>query len=135
MVQPPTAHQVQTRVETHAQAYQGPVPPPDFLEGYERIVPGSAARLLRMAEDEATHRRALESKAQDSDIRERRDARIEARIGQFCGLAIGLAALGTGAFAAVSGAEWFGAIIGAGGIGGLIGVFVYGRRHPAPPPN
>ncbi len=44
---------------TQALSYSGPIPPPAMLEEYNRIVPGSADRILRMAEDQTTHRHAL----------------------------------------------------------------------------
>ena len=37
-----------------------PVPPPDWLDGYEQVVPGSANRLITLAEDEAVFRRGME---------------------------------------------------------------------------
>lgn len=39
---------------------QSPWPPPDIIERYETISPGSAERLIRLVEQEAEHRRALE---------------------------------------------------------------------------
>ena len=33
-------------------SFSGPIPPPQFLEGYERVLPGSADRILTMAENE-----------------------------------------------------------------------------------
>ena len=33
---------------------------PEMLQGYEDVVPGAAARILKLAEDEATHRRGME---------------------------------------------------------------------------
>ncbi len=40
--------------------FAGPVPPPQWLTGYEQLVPGSANRLIVLAEDEAVHRRGVE---------------------------------------------------------------------------
>ncbi len=40
-----------------------PLPLPQLLEGYERIVPGSAERILKMAEEQQTHRQRLERQA------------------------------------------------------------------------
>ena len=46
----------------HHQAYSGPIPDPDSLAKYDRIQPGFAERIIKMAEDEALHRRANENK-------------------------------------------------------------------------
>lgn len=40
--------------------FSGPIPPPSFLEQYEKLVPGSAQRLLNEPHLEAEHRRSLE---------------------------------------------------------------------------
>jgi uncharacterized membrane protein len=42
------------------QEFSGPLPPPNLLDGYENIVPGAAARILTLAEEEAVHRRRME---------------------------------------------------------------------------
>ncbi len=47
-------------VQATLQQFSGPLPLPAMLQGYEDIVPGSAERILALAESEAEHRRALE---------------------------------------------------------------------------
>lgn len=49
-------------------AYSGPIPPPESLEKYEQVVPGSAERILAMAEKEQEHRHKTEDK-QTSDYK------------------------------------------------------------------
>ena len=46
----------------HVTAWQGPIPPADMAEHYEKIHPGAFDRMLKLAEDESAHRRAIESK-------------------------------------------------------------------------
>lgn len=41
--------------------FSGPIPPPELLEGYENIVPGSADRIIRMTERQIDHRTNIES--------------------------------------------------------------------------
>lgn len=48
--------------------YSGPIPPPQYFEGYERVLPGSANRILVMAEKQQDHRMTLEKKVVESDI-------------------------------------------------------------------
>ena len=43
-----------------AQSFSGPLPAPEMLQGYEDVVPGAAARILTLAEEEALHRRGLD---------------------------------------------------------------------------
>ncbi len=51
-----------TRTVQRYEAFQGPIPPPSYLAGYEEILPGSANRIINMAEKEQIHRQGLESK-------------------------------------------------------------------------
>lgn len=44
--------------------FSGPLPHPGILEGYEKILPGSADRILTMAEEEANHRRQIDNSIQ-----------------------------------------------------------------------
>lgn len=57
--------QQQQQTLTH---YQGPIPPPDMLQGLDNIVPGTAAKLIKLAVDESEHRRRIESRAMDANI-------------------------------------------------------------------
>lgn len=49
--------------------FVGPLPHPELLAGYERACPGSAERIVGMAEKQAGHRRSLEIKALEASIR------------------------------------------------------------------
>ena len=37
-------------------SFTGPIPPPEVIKGYESVIPGSAERLLKIAEEEQQHR-------------------------------------------------------------------------------
>lgn len=34
--------------------YSGPIPPPNIIKGYEQVLPGSADRILKMAEKQSS---------------------------------------------------------------------------------
>ena len=51
---------VNLRAEKH-QFYSGPIPHPELFSQYEEIVPGSANRILLMAENEAKNRQENET--------------------------------------------------------------------------
>ena len=42
------------------ETFLGPLPPPEILAQYEQILPGSAERIMVMAENQAEHRQSLE---------------------------------------------------------------------------
>ena len=48
--------QVIARVDGYIEQYSGPIPPPKMFHDYEQVLPGSADRILSMAEHEQKHR-------------------------------------------------------------------------------
>lgn len=49
-------------------SFEGPLPPPDILAGYEDVLPGSAERILLMAEQESAARRVLVASLVNADV-------------------------------------------------------------------
>lgn len=45
-----------------AKRFSGPLPPPEALEHYERVLPGGAERIIAMAEREQKHRHGVEQR-------------------------------------------------------------------------
>ena len=63
-------------LQVHTSKYSGPIPPPETLEGYERLLPGAAERILTMAEQNAATIRDINTKqaaAEESTERNRHD--------------------------------------------------------------
>lgn len=50
-------------------AFSGPIPPPEQFEQYETILPGSADRILKMAEKQQDHRIEIEKEAISKSLR------------------------------------------------------------------
>jgi len=107
-----------------AYSWQGPYPPPETLAKYGEIDPTLVNRLLKMAEDQGDHRRAIENKLVDSQV-------DSARRGMNYGLAIGLVGLGAAAYVATL-SPGFGAVFAGLDLLGLVTVFVTGRRGKRP---
>ena len=101
-----------------AASSSGPLPPPAMYSEYERALPGSAERILAMAEKEQDHRIKWEGIALNTSAR-------EAKLGQWLGFAIAVACIGAAIFLAVSGHDVVAGIIalGAGAVG-LVGRFL-----------
>lgn len=104
-----------------AASFSGPLPPPQILEDYNRIVPGSANRIIAMAERQADHRRRLEAQVISSDV-------TNSRIGLLCGLVIGLGGLVAATIIAIYGNPQAGVGMGLVTLASLVSVFVYGSR-------
>jgi uncharacterized membrane protein len=50
------------------ESYEGPIPHPSIIKGYEDVLPGAADRILKMAEGQSLHRRKLESRVVLFDV-------------------------------------------------------------------
>ena len=71
-------------------AYSGPIPPPAHIEHYERVLSGSANRIIRMAEEEQLHRIGQDNKNSQLNL-----------IGLLLGVAVYAITLGATAVATV----------------------------------
>lgn len=101
--------------------YQGPLPSPDLLEGYDKVARGSAERILRMAEEQQIHRHNLECQALQVESR-------NSLAGIICACVIGLATVVGGSVVAYSGGQWGGYAMAVTGLTYLAGTFIYGTR-------
>lgn len=104
-----------------ASIHSGPLPSPEILAGYERILPGAAERILSMAEAQAKHRQSMETIIVKSGSR-------DSLIGEIFALIIGLVAIIAGAYVSIKGQPWSGTVIGTAGLATLVGTFIYGSR-------
>lgn len=120
---PTTAETVSTSI-----SFTGPLPPPGFLQRYEEISPGLAERLVRYAEGEAEHRRAVEKLIVETQCGESRAYHAEVKRGQVCAVVITLAALAAGAYTAVNGQPLAGGVLGTAGVTGIVMSLVLGRK-------
>lgn len=109
--------------------FVGPLPPPSYLAGYENVLPGSAERVLRLAEKEQEHRHKMEHLLLEAQIVDTKDDRSEARLGQVFALIIGITAILGGSVVSVRGAPLSGGFIGSSGVVGLAAVFITGRKE------
>jgi uncharacterized membrane protein len=110
-----------SQVLQYQQSFSGPVPPPEILEKYNRIVPNAAERILSMAEKQGEHRQFLEKVVIKSDSR-------NSLLGLIFGLIVGLAGMGCGVFCIINGHQIGGGILGGTTIVGLVSAFIYGSR-------
>lgn len=117
---PPQVQPQGTRrvVETHVEAFSGPIPSPLLLKDYELVVPGSAERIISMAEKQAEHRQTLEKIVVEGDSG-------RADKGLKYGLIVALTGLAASVLLAVTGHESVAMIVGGLDLASLAGVFVY----------
>lgn len=101
-------------------SFSGPMPPPAVLEGYERVIPGAAERILLMAESDTRHQQEIEFAALMA-------AEGEVKRGQWFAFSIGVLALISSMVALHLGSPAVAGVIGGTTVVGLVSVFVVGR--------
>ncbi|HEV2613311.1 MAG TPA: DUF2335 domain-containing protein [Gammaproteobacteria bacterium] len=105
-----------------------PIPTAEELAKYESIYPGSADRILILAEKQSKHRRLLETKNLNTQADHLRRRDMEAVLGQVFAFIITLIALIMGVFAVTKGYSFFGAGVSFSAIGAIVWCFIKGRR-------
>lgn len=53
-----------------ASSFRGPIPPPQLLAEYNKVIPNAAERILTMAESQQNHRQYMEKSVIDADSRQ-----------------------------------------------------------------
>ena len=97
--------------------FSGPLPPPQILEQYNKIIPGSAERIIKMAEQQATHRMALEKT--DSN---------NSKKGVYFAFIIGVTGITGAVILGLFGQQASAGILGGGTLVSLVGAFIYGTK-------
>jgi uncharacterized membrane protein len=111
-------------VAVYRESFVGPLPPPSIMQAYEEIYPGAAAELFGNLREQSRHRREIERKVIESDIR------AEWR-GLHLGFVLALVIV-IGGFALMfldKDVYGLAAIVAA--VMGLVSVFVYSKRRQA----
>lgn len=97
---PPTqqepGHLRQVRAEL---SFEGPLPPPAWIEGYDALIPDGANRLFTIFEEQSRNRMHLEKTVIEGNVR-------HARLGLFCGTGSILTAVLVAAYLALNGHDW-----------------------------
>jgi len=102
------------------ESYSGPIPHPRIIAEWERIVPGSADRILKKFEAQTDHRIKIEDRMVLSEI-------IRSIGGLIAGFIIAMTAIVGGIYTALQGQPWLGGGLTFTGLALIIGAFVADR--------
>lgn len=104
-----------------SRSFSGPLPPPAVLERYDEVLPGSAERILAMAENEQRHRHGYDNSLLSLFTR-----------GQWFAFVLGLAALSAGTYLLSIGRDLggFSALIL--GLAPIVAALLFRRKYPLP---
>jgi len=84
------------------------------------VHPGLAERIVKLAEDEAKHRRAMESASLDGDMTYMRGCLSAERRGQYLAAVIAVSLAEIGGYVAMQGHDGTGAAIGVTGVASIV---------------
>lgn len=102
-------------------SFRGPLPPPEILAGYEKILPGASERILSMAEKQQDHRINMEATIVKEQTRQSAN-------GQLWG-AVLATLFGIGAvFLGYTGHDWLAGVMATTTIIGLATIFVLNKK-------
>ena len=108
-----------TRFE--AELFEGPLPPPQTLAEYERLCPGTASRILAMAEGQSQHRQELEKQVVVSNCRSQDR-------GPILGFILAAGVIVIGGYLILQGKELTGLSALVAALAAIVVPFVYGKR-------
>jgi len=107
--------------------YSGPIPSPETFSRYEATLPGSASRILAMAESEASHRQAAEMTVIEGNISANEQRHREVTKGQWFAFFMTMMAFSLSAYALSLGKENTAVMLCGGTILGLATAFIGDR--------
>ena len=102
--------------------FSGPIPHPRILSEYEKLMPGSTDRFMKMAEQQQAHRMKLEDAAVNSELKSNRN-------GQIFGFTLSAMVIIAGIVMTFVGMPWFGVPITVGMMAVLVVLFTKGKIH------
>lgn len=109
-----------------AERFSGPLPPPETMAAYDKILPGAAEKILNMAVNQSDHRMSMEKKMVEADIR-------DGRLGEWFAFIISMTAIIGGflvmLFVKGNTGTIVGGVFGIAGLGSVISVFITGTRR------
>jgi uncharacterized membrane protein len=128
----PQQQRAVVRAQAAFQVQSGPTPPPEHIEVYERLAPGSANRFLTLAEDEAKHRRTHENAHLEIVKANAGAARIQTYVGQAMAFTIAMVGMWITFQLANAGHTVPASVVGCGSLGALIAPFLRSGRTDPP---
>jgi len=102
-------------------SYEGVLPHPSIIEGYEKFYPGVAKRIIEDSIDEAIHRRSLEQKMVNCEV-------SNTSRGMNYALIVVFMAISGACVSAYFESTVIGSIIGIGGLATLAFTFIQGKK-------
>ena len=108
--------------------FSGPLPPPDIMDGYNRIVPNAAERIIAVFESEVIHRHELERLQATGDEKDRSRSLLLVFSGQIFGFLLAMAFVASGAFLIFNNKQISGTVISTTAMVGIVAAFLRSNK-------
>ena len=115
-----SSHESMQHLRIKQEVHSGPIPSPEQLSAYDKVIPGLAERIVKHAEVEQEHRHNMEQRAM-------RQPHREALLGQVFGLIIGVVGIVSAAWLISKGYPIAGSVFAGGMLVALVTAFIKGR--------
>ncbi len=116
----------QTQKSLTIAQYSGPLPDPHSLAEYEKLLPGTAKKIIDMAVEQTSHRQVMESKQMDLNTQFQYKLINNFRMGQIFAFTFSILSLLCSTFLIAWGKHIvIGSILGGVTILGVVGAFLY----------
>ena len=115
----------QLLIQQRAEMFSGPIPPPELIERYEKILPGAAKTIFSEWESQTMHRQKIERSVIATD-------NLKSILGLVFGFIVVLVAIAGGIYIALRGKELFGSGLSLAGLALLAGAFITSRKQKEP---
>lgn len=115
---------------SHGQVWQGPLPPPEELEAFNKAVPGLAETIVEMAKQEAEHRRRHDDLRADEAVAIRKGDHAARTRGQWLAFLVVAVFTVGGVACAYLKAPWTSAIFAVSGLGTIVRAFLSSAEKP-----
>ncbi len=112
---------VKTIAVVESRIHSGPLPDPETLSRYCKVIPNGAERIMQMVEKQQDHRIELEKSVIGKQMNRSDRGRIFAFV-------IALISIAAAVYCVSNGHQW-GAVLGVGGLTGLVSAFIQGRKQ------
>ncbi|MGU8529937.1 DUF2335 domain-containing protein [Clostridium perfringens] len=102
-------------------SFSGPLPHPGILKGYDKVCPGAADRIIKMAEDQMHHRQSMEKNFLHSNSR-------NSLLGIVFAFILGVVVISGGIYCVAIGRQVSGLLFGGAGLSTVVIAFIRGTR-------
>jgi len=111
------------QVSVHQHSWRGPLPAPEYLAKFNEVAPGTAERIIKMAEQEGQHAREVEMRAIKGMLRLQ-------HVGQVCAFVVSVLSISAAYFLTMADHDMVASILVGGSLASIVLAFLHRKKTP-----